>query len=179
MRISQYLTVLDACVLAPMPIMDTLLRLAEEPAFYTPRWSSDILQEVHETLTRKFGYSHEQAQRRIGMMEKTFPDAIVTGYEDLIPSMTNHPKDAHVLAAAVKCGAHSIVSDNLKHFPKEALAPYNLECVTADDFIRHQYSLNPDAFMAVLIEQAKDIGWTLPHLISRHVPSLSDLIIIH
>ena len=38
--------VLDTCVLAPMPLCDTLLRLAEEPAFYTPKWSGDILREL-------------------------------------------------------------------------------------------------------------------------------------
>jgi len=179
MRISAYVAVLDACVLAPMAIMDTLLRLAEEPAFYTPKWSPDILQEVRKTLTKRFGYSGEQAQRRIGMMESTFPDAIVTGYENLIPSMTNDSKDRHVLAAAVKCGAHSIVSDNVTHFPKGALSPYNLECLTADAFMRHQYHLDPDAFIGVLIAQAKDIGWTLQYLISKHVPSLSESIVTH
>jgi hypothetical protein len=83
------------------------------------------------------------------MMESAFPDAIVTGYEALILSMTNDPKDRHVLAAAVKCGAHSIVSDNMKHFPKDSLSPYGLECLTADDFMRHQYHLEPDAFISV------------------------------
>src|ERR1022692_3268410 len=100
-------------------------------------------------------------------MECTFPDAMVTEYEGLIPVMKNDPKDRHVLAAAVKCGAHSIVSDNVKHFPTEALSPYNMECLT------------PDAFISVLVEQASDIGWTLTQLISKHVPSLSKLIISH
>src|ERR1039458_3926767 len=39
--------------------------------------------------------------------------------------------------------------------------------------------LNPDAFISVLVEQASDIGWTLTQLISKHVPSLSKLIISH
>jgi len=162
-----------------MPIVDTLLRLAEEPSFYAPKWSAHILQEVRRTLQHKFGYSPEQVQRRIGTMERAFPEALVAGYEDLIPAMTNDPDDRHVLAAAVKCGAHSIVSDNVKHFPAEALSPYNLQCLTADDFMTHQYHLNPDAFIGVLVEQARDIGWTLPQLISRHVPSLSKLIVSH
>ena len=110
-------------------------------------------------------------------MKLVFPDAMVTGYDKLIASMTNHPKDRHVLAAAVRCGAHAIVSDNVKHFPKESLADYDLECLTADDFLRHQYHLNPDAFIEVLIEQARDSGQILPLLISKHVPSLSALII--
>jgi predicted nucleic acid-binding protein len=179
MRLSQYVTILDACVLAPMPIADTLLRQAEEPSFYTPKWSPTLLQELERTLRCKFGYSPEQVDRRIRTMTSAFPDAMVTGYEDLIPAMTNDPKDRHVLAAAVRCGAHSIVSENVKHFPAASLSPYNLECLSADDFMVHQYHLNPDAFITVLQEQAMDIGWTLPQLISRHVPSLSTLIISH
>jgi len=35
---NQYIAVLDTCVLAPMPLCDTLLRLAEDPAFYLPKW---------------------------------------------------------------------------------------------------------------------------------------------
>ena len=51
MRINQYVAVLDTCVLAPMPVCDTLLRLAEEPAsFYAPKWSADILTELRSTL---------------------------------------------------------------------------------------------------------------------------------
>jgi hypothetical protein len=37
--------------------------------------------------------------------------------------------------------------------------------LTADEFITHQYHLDPDAFIGVLVEQAKDIGRTLPQLI--------------
>ena len=80
------------------------------------------------------------------------------------------------LAAAVRCGAHSIVSDNVKHFPNESLAPYGLECLTADQFLEHQYHIDPDAFIDVLIDQARDVKWTLEQLISKHVPSLSTLI---
>ncbi len=143
MSISQYITLLDTCVLAPMPVMDTLLRLAEEPAFYTPKWSAHIIQELRKTLADKFKYSPQQVERRIEAMESTFPSAMVTGYENLIDSMENGAKDRHVLAAAVKCGAHAIVSDNVKDFPRESLAPYGLECLTADQFLKHQYHLKP------------------------------------
>jgi len=115
----------------------------------------------------------------IKVTKSAFPDAMVTGYENLISTLTNDPNDRHVLAAAVKCGAHSIVSDNVKHFPAGALAPYNLECLTADAFVTHQYHVDPDAFISILVEQAKDIGWTLPQLLSKHVPSLPKLIVIH
>lgn len=128
-------------------------------------------------LKAKLGYSEDQASRRIDRMRTHFPEAMVAGYEGLIPAMTNDPRDRHVLAAAVKCGAHAIISDNLKHFPIESLAPYGLECLTADQFIEHQYHLDPDAFIGILTAQALEIGWTLPQLISKHVPSLSKLIV--
>src|ERR1700735_3806693 len=110
---NQYIVILDTCVLAPMPLCDLLLRLAEEPAFFVPRWSADILRELGSTL-RKFSYSDQQAERRLTAMRNAFEDAEVTGYEFLQAAMTNHPKDRHVLAAAVRCSAHVIVSDNKK-----------------------------------------------------------------
>jgi predicted nucleic acid-binding protein len=177
MKIDRYVAVLDSCVLAPMPIADTLLRLAEEPAFYTPRWSPDILHELDRTLIKKFGYTPLQVERRLNAMQNAFPDAVVDGYQDLIKAMKNNPKDRHVLAAAIKCGAHAIVSDNKKHFPPETLAPYGLECISADEFFESQYHLDPDSFIAALVNQALEIGWTLPQLISKHVPILSKLIV--
>jgi hypothetical protein len=54
--------------------------------------------------------------------------------------------------------------------------PYGLECLTADAFLRQQYHSDPDAFTKVLLQQARDIGWTLPRLLSIHVPSLASLI---
>ena len=160
-----------------MPVADTLLRLAEEPAFYMPKWSPHILDELKRTLKEKLHYSQQQADRRLQAMQSMFPDAMVRGYDGLIASVTNDPKDRHVLAAAIRCGADSIVSNNARHFSQDSLAPYGLECLTADDFLKHQYHLNPDAFIGVLAEQASDIGWTLKQLLSKHVPSLSKLII--
>lgn len=62
------------------------------------------------------GYTPAQAERRVTAMETAFDDANVTGYECLVASMRNDAKDRHVLAAAVRCGAHAIVTENVKHF---------------------------------------------------------------
>ena len=40
--------------------------------------------------------------KRLSMMREAFIDAEVTGYQNLIPVMTNNAKDRHVLAAAVR-----------------------------------------------------------------------------
>lgn len=53
-------------------------------------------------------------------MEDSFPEAIVTGYEELIHAMKNDTDDRHVLAATVRCGAHAIVSNNTKRFARQA-----------------------------------------------------------
>jgi len=177
MSFEQYVVVFDACVLAPMPLCDTLLRLAEEPAFYTPKWSDDILLEVHRTLVKKLGRNEGQAKRRVDHMKFAFPEALVKDYEGLIPSMTNEEKDRHVLAAAIRCGAHAIVTYNTRHFPKYSLEPFGIECISADRFVEDQYHLNPDQFIITLEQQATEINWTVPDLIARHVPCLSRLIV--
>src|SRR5450756_825857 len=110
---NQYIAVLDTCVLAPMPLCDTLLRLAEDPALYIPKWSGDILRELRSTLQR-MGYTTTPPGRRITAMESAFEDASVAGYEYLAASMRNNPKDRHVLAAAVRCGAHAIITNNVR-----------------------------------------------------------------
>lgn len=62
----------------------------------------------------------------------------------------DHPKDRHVLAAAVVCGAQTIVTFNLKDFPEDALVHWNVEAQSPDEFLIHQYHLAPEAVFAVV-----------------------------
>ena len=116
--------VLDACVLIPMPLADTLLRLAAGPRLFSPKWSDQIMVEVSRTLQENFGLSARKAMYRESEIRRHFPEAWIDGYEDLIPEMTNHPKDRHVLAAAARAGAKIIVTYNIKDFPRSSLTPY-------------------------------------------------------
>jgi hypothetical protein len=50
------LVVLDACVLANFSLCDTLLRLAEPPQLYEPKWSEEIIVETTRTLESKLGW---------------------------------------------------------------------------------------------------------------------------
>jgi hypothetical protein len=97
--------------------------------------------------------------------------------------MTNHPKDRHVLAAAVACGAQTIVTFNLKDFPPDALAPWSVEAQSPDEFLIHQYHLDPGTVFTVVRGQTEQHGgWdrlmgihskTVPEfvsLLSRHSP---------
>lgn len=46
----EIVAVLDACVLLPASLRDTLLRLAETPPLYIPKWSGQIWAEVTRNL---------------------------------------------------------------------------------------------------------------------------------
>jgi hypothetical protein len=116
---------------------------------------------------------------RIDRMTAAFPDALTTGYEGLIDAMKNDEKDRHVLACAMRSNSHAIVTSNKKHFPEEALKPYELECMTPDDFLVHQYHLDADGFIGVIISQAAKINRSPSELLAslrKHVPTLASYI---
>lgn len=97
----EILAVLDACVLIPMPLADTLLRMAEHPRLYRPQWTDMIIEEVSRNLVLKFNKTMAQAVHRETELKKAFPEAWVEGYLPLVAQMNNDSKDRHVLAAAV------------------------------------------------------------------------------
>ncbi|MDR1790547.1 MAG: PIN domain-containing protein [Propionibacteriaceae bacterium] len=111
---------LDACVLVPISLTDVLLDLADA-RLLDPAWSPMILEEAKQALTEKRGLPQERAQRRIDQMVSAFPHASITGFEHLIDSMNNHPKDRHVLAAAVQGKCSKIVTANLGDFPSRSI----------------------------------------------------------
>ncbi|MGO1053909.1 PIN domain-containing protein [Crossiella sp. CA198] len=142
---------LDACVLLPIKLADTLLRLAEAGT-YRPLWSAEVLAEVERNLPR-VGVLPARASWRVRQMRAAFPDALVAGYETLTPVMPNDPKDRHVLAAAVKAHAALIVTANLRDFPAPALDRYDIRAIHPDDFLLDQFCLYPASTLLCLHEQ--------------------------
>jgi hypothetical protein len=151
--ITGFPAVLDACVLANSTIRDFVL-YAAYLALYRPVWSDDILRELRETLSR-FGIRPERIEYMVGQMTGAFPEACVEGYEALIAGMKNDPGDRHVLAAAVVGKAQLIVTENIRHFPVAALAPYHIETTNADDFLRDLLDIDPERMIEVLTTIAK------------------------
>ena len=149
-----FVVVLDACVLVPHPLFDTLLRAADA-GLYEPRWSTILLDEVERTLTRKLDVDPRRARDRIVAMQQAFPNAQIDGHEDLIPAMRNDPKDRHVLAAAVKAGAGAIITANLTDFPPAALEPYGIEALHPDVFLLDLLDLDRSTVLQLLDEQAR------------------------
>jgi hypothetical protein len=162
---NEYIALMDACVLVPMPVCDTLLRLASDPALYQARWTERILGEVAATLTRR-DYREDQVARRLQVMRDHFPEAMVEGYESISPTFSlPDEEDWHVIAAAIVCGANTIVTANLRHFPAEYLTPLGVLVQHPDDFLLQQYHLNPARVRQAVVEQASAIKVTLESLI--------------
>jgi predicted nucleic acid-binding protein len=143
-----------------MPLCDTLLRAAEEPALFSVAWSEHILNEVRRGLeSPRFGHSAEQADRRIRVMRSSFPEALCTIPPGLIEGILGlpDPDDRHVVALAIHAHADTIVTDNLRDFPMEALSPHKLTVLSSDDFLVHQYHLDPQIMLEKLDRQAAGI----------------------
>ena len=143
---------LDTCVLFPMYLRDTLLRLAVAE-IYQPLWSADVLDELRTVLVREQIMATERAERIVGLMRRYFPEAEVTGYDSLVPSMPCDPGDRHVLAAAVQGGAGAIVTANLADFPPKAAAEHGLDILSPDDFLLDLLDLTPTLVLTVLADQ--------------------------
>jgi hypothetical protein len=150
-----------------MPLADTLLRLAAGPRLYLPKWSNQIMVEVSRTLQENFNLSAQKATYRENEIRRHFPEAWIDGYEELIPAMTNHPKDRHVLAAAAQAGVKVIVTYNLKDFPPSSLAPYSITAQGPSAFLKNLYDMAPAAVMRALETQASAIGQPMSYLFSR------------
>lgn len=80
----RYTAVLDACVLVPVALADTLLRVAEK-GLYRPLWSDRILGEAQAAIEEV--HPGIDAAKRFASMREAFDDALVTGWEERVPGM--------------------------------------------------------------------------------------------
>lgn len=160
---TRFSALLDACVLVPIALADTFLRLAEA-GLYRPLWSSTILdemvaavEEIHPDL------ADGRARRRAEVMRKAFEDACVTGWEPLLAGIDlPDVDDRHVVAAAQRGRADIIVTFNLRDFPTTILDDLDIEIQHPDEFLLNQLDLDPDRTMRVL---------QYPDILGRHDPS--------
>lgn len=142
--------VLDANVLYPFTLRDTLLRTAAA-GYYQLYWSPQILEETTRNLVNSAGITVQQAEHLLAAMHRAFPDAMVTGYEALIESMPNQANDRHVAAAALTVSAQVIVTSNLRDF---RVLPEGIEAQSPDRFLIDLFAIDPDGMVTVIEEQA-------------------------
>lgn len=188
---SNYTVIYDACVLYPAPLRSFLMYLALSGQFRA-RWSNDIHDEwIRNLLKKRSDIDPHKLNRVRELMDSHVPGCLVEGHESLIPSISlPDVDDRHVVAAAIQTRAEAIITFNLKDFPDDALAPYNLRAIHPDDFImdlcdlnlasvlqaaqRHRASLqnpafDPEGYLDLLLNQE------LPQTVSRLRPLHSAL----
>ncbi len=150
-----------------MPLADTLLRMAETPRLFRPKWSDAIIAEVSSNLQKKWNKTAEQVERREAVLRTHFPEAWIEGYEPLIATMSNDAKDRHILAAAVCSGTKLIVTYNARHFPQRALEPLGIEVQGPSTFLINLYVREPGIVVRKLAEQAQNVGIAVEDLLRR------------
>lgn len=156
---------LDACVLYPFSLRDVVLEAAAR-GFYQVYWSETILDEALRNLVSDGRMTEESATKLLAVMRRAFPEAQITDYEALIPSMRNDEKDRHVAAAAVKAGAQVIVTSNTRDFHP---LPSGIDVQTPDDFLCNLFDLDPPHMMDVLETLARRYRkppMEIPHIVN-------------
>lgn len=150
-----YVALLDASVLHPWVVCDVLLRLAER-GLYRPAWSGQILDELVDSLTERRPEHAEPFRRRREQMEAAFAEAMTSRPERFASVVPNEVDegDRHVVAAALAARADVIVTNNVRHFAPDRLAESGLLVQTADEFLVHQWWLDPPGVHGLLAEMA-------------------------
>jgi predicted nucleic acid-binding protein len=154
--VSDLVAALDACVLVPAALRDTLLRAAQE-GLYKPLWSATILTELSRTLINEGMTDARRARHLLDTLQTFFPDSMVSGVDSYIEQMTNHPKDRHVLAAAVAGRATILVTSNLRDFPDASAEPWGVEIQSPDEFLCDLFTLEPDLLSEIIRRQGADL----------------------
>ena len=150
-----FAAVLDACVMVPVALCDTLLRLAEE-RLYRPIWSERILAEATDAIGAIHPDIDSSAlQRRVAYMNDTFPGACIGDFAEIEAGLQlPDPDDRHVVAAALRARADAVVTANLRDFPIDAMLRLDLEVISPDDFLMSQLDMRSAVVMEVLEAQA-------------------------
>lgn len=153
---NRYTAFIDACTLASALKRNLLLSLAEAE-FFRVRWSAKVMEETEAAIAKILAAkgvidASTRASRACNAMQEAFEEAEVLAYDAFLPACSGLPDhgDAHVLAAALKTRASTIVTENLADFPEEILAPLNIEARSADAFIADTIALDAGRAVAAI-----------------------------
>lgn len=165
-----FTAVLDANVLYPALLRDVLLSLAHS-GLYVARWTATIEDEFVRHLVADFPEKKGEILRMAEQMQVAIPDCLIEGYEPIIQSLElPDPDDRHVLAAAVVGHADTIVTSNIKDFPRDVLNSYGVELHSPDEFIVNQLELYPLPALGALKRMRQ--RWQRPELSAEKMVEL-------
>lgn len=155
---TQFTVIYDSCVLYPAPLRDLLMRLAITDLYHA-KWTQEIHKEwMRSLLKNRPDLSAERLELVRARMDLHVRDCLVEGYEDLIDSIKlPDQNDRHVVAAAIKANAQTIVTYNLSDFPTSYLSKFEIDVQHPDEFLRHLLDLAPARVIATVQETRKSL----------------------
>lgn len=139
--------------------------MPNRPRLFEPKWSGEIIRETTRTLELKIGWPHSLTTHFEKELRAHSSEAWISGYESLIPTMTNDEKDRHVAAAAVHGNAGILLTFNLRHFLPEHLARWGVHVLHPQSFLIEIFRREQDVVVTKLQQQAADRGRTLRQLL--------------
>jgi hypothetical protein len=153
---NRFTAFVDACALTGALKRNLLLTLAEAE-FFRLRWSGQVLDETQAAIEKILeckGASDAAARavRARTSMQDAFEEAMVDNFDTFMCLCGGlpDPNDVHVVAAALKTQAATIVTDNLKHFPDALMSPLHIEARSPDAFIADTIALDPGRAVAAI-----------------------------
>lgn len=112
------IALLDANLFVPTWIIDPLLSLAEA-GLCEPAWSARVMDEARLAIMEVRHVPDVRARGFLDAICRAFPMAMAEDWERFEPDVNlSDPNDGHVVAAARRAGAETIVTFNLKDFPR-------------------------------------------------------------
>lgn len=162
----------DANILYPAELRNLLMHLALTGLFRA-KWSADVHEEwISALLEKRPDLTRDKLERTRALMDLHAVDALVTGYEDLIPGLhLPDPNDRHVLAAAIRGQADVIVTMNLRDFPADAIGAFGIEAQHPDEFVLHLLDLAPGAVLGAAADHRKSLK-SPPKTVTEYLDAL-------
>lgn len=169
---SHFTALYDACVLYPAPLRSLLMYLAMTDLFRA-KWTDAIHEEWMRNVQADYpDISRAKAERIRDLMNAHVRDCLVSGYEDLIPTLTlPDPDDRHVLAAAIRAQAEIIVTSNLSDFPAAILNQHGIEAQHPDAFIQRLLEFAPASVCGAAKNQRESLK-NPPKTVEQYLESL-------
>lgn len=139
-------TLADANILISRTLRDYFVYAAKLGALDI-HWSDGILDETTRNLIGKFDFTQEDAEVLVDRLSAFIPTALVEVKkrdETRVAKVDMDAKDRHVLAAALSANAELLLTQNVRHFPREWMSKRGMELVNAGTLLTRLAADYPD-----------------------------------
>jgi predicted nucleic acid-binding protein len=110
-------------------------------------WSDTILDETTRNLIEQFGFSQEDAEVLVERLEAYLPSALVEVKkrdETRVAKVDMDDRDRHVLAAALSAKADLLLTQNVRHLPRDWMAKRGIELIDPGTLLTRLAAKYPD-----------------------------------